>query len=122
MSVIFATGARDGNVMVWDMRCNRRTGRFCQPVNVISNAHTEKVPGTPQTTKKKTRRVSTPRPVMVRDQPIGQFLIVHEHKHKSSHMQMQYNVDNYHLLLGKFLNKDWYFSIQLYQHMTVLVS
>ncbi|XP_020603449.1 denticleless protein homolog [Orbicella faveolata] len=61
---IFATGARDGNVMVWDMRCNRRTGRFCQPVNVISNAHTEKVPGTPQTTKKKARRASTPRPVM----------------------------------------------------------
>jgi len=31
---------------------------------VISNAHTEKVPGTPQTTKKKARRASTPRPVM----------------------------------------------------------
>ena len=81
MSVIFATGARDGNVMVWDMRCNRRTGHFCQPVNIISNAHTEKVPGTPQTTKKKARRAPTPRPVMVSAPPLCWFSIAHEHKH-----------------------------------------
>jgi len=48
---------------------------------VISNAHTEKVPGTPQTTKKKARRASTPRPVMVNAKPMGWFSIVHEHKH-----------------------------------------
>lgn len=83
MSVIFATGARDGNVMVWDMRCNRRTGRFCQPVNIISNAHTEKVPGTPQTTKKKTRRASTPRPVMVSTKPVNAATVFHMfQKHK----------------------------------------
>lgn len=65
LPVVFATGARDGNVMVWDMRCNRRSGHFYQPVNIISNAHVDRLPGTPQTTKKKARRSSTPRPVMV---------------------------------------------------------
>ena len=64
MSVVFATGARDGNVMVWDMRCNRRPGHFYQPINVISNAHFERLPGTRQMSKKKSRR-STSRPVMV---------------------------------------------------------
>ena len=51
--------------MVWDMRCNHRSGHFCQPVNIISNAHTEKGPGTPQTTKKKAKKSATPRPLMV---------------------------------------------------------
>ena len=57
--VVFATGARDGNVMVWDIRCNRRSGHYNEPVNVISNAHTENTPGTPQIIKKKTRRSSS---------------------------------------------------------------
>lgn len=61
---VFASGARDGNVMVWDMRCNRRSGHFSQPVNIISNAHAEKLPGTPQTMKKKSRRSTSSRPVM----------------------------------------------------------
>ncbi|PFX29367.1 Denticleless protein-like [Stylophora pistillata] len=60
---VFASGARDGNVMVWDMRCNRRSGHFCQPVNIISNAHAEKLPGTPQPQKKKSRRSASSRPV-----------------------------------------------------------
>ena len=50
--------------MVWDMRCNRRSGHFYQPINVISNAHFERLPGTRQMSKKKSRR-STSRPVMV---------------------------------------------------------
>lgn len=65
-SVVFASGARDGNVMVWDMRCNRRSGHFCQPVNIISNAHAEKLPGTPQPQKKKSRRSASSRPVTVK--------------------------------------------------------
>ena len=52
--------------MVWDMRCNRRSGHFSQPVNIISNAHAEKLPGTPQTMKKKSRRSTSSRPVMVK--------------------------------------------------------
>ena len=53
-------------MMVWDMRCNRRSGHFSQPVNIISNAHAEKLPGTPQTMKKKSRRSTSSRPVMVK--------------------------------------------------------
>ena len=65
LSVVFATGARDGHVMVWDMRCNRRSGHFTQPINIISNAHADRSPGTPQTTKKKTRRCSASKPILV---------------------------------------------------------
>ena len=65
LSVVFATGARDGHVMVWDMRCNRRSAHFTQPINIISNAHTDRSPVTPQTTKKKTRKSSTTKPVLV---------------------------------------------------------
>ena len=80
---MFATGARDGNVMVWDMRCNRRSGQFYQPVNVISNAHAERLPGTPQTTKKKARRSSTPRPVMVSNESTSSITLYMPQSYRS---------------------------------------
>ncbi|XP_028398798.1 denticleless protein homolog B-like isoform X3 [Dendronephthya gigantea] len=55
---VFATGARDGNIMVWDMRCNKRDGHY-KPVNTIHNCHsTLPTTSTPQRTKKRGRRLS----------------------------------------------------------------
>lgn len=35
---VFITGARDGNIMAWDTRCNRKNG-FYNPMNTIAHAH-----------------------------------------------------------------------------------
>lgn len=35
---VFCTGGRDGNIMVWDTRCNKKDG-FYRQVNQISGAH-----------------------------------------------------------------------------------
>ncbi|VDI80479.1 denticleless [Mytilus galloprovincialis] len=35
---VFATGSRDGHVMIWDIRCNKK-GLYTSPVQVIKNAH-----------------------------------------------------------------------------------
>ncbi|XP_048343668.1 denticleless protein homolog [Sphaerodactylus townsendi] len=37
-SAVFCTGGRDGNIMVWDTRCNKRDG-FYRQVKQISGAH-----------------------------------------------------------------------------------
>ena len=57
-TVVFVTGARDGNVMVWDMRCNKRDGYY-KPVNTIHNCHsTLATNGTPKRTGRRGRRLS----------------------------------------------------------------
>ncbi|EDO44039.1 predicted protein, partial [Nematostella vectensis] len=56
----FATGARDGNIMVWDTRCNQRRDHY-QPVNTIYSAHTQQLT-TPMRARKRSRRASTPQP------------------------------------------------------------
>ncbi|EDV19502.1 Denticleless protein-like protein [Trichoplax sp. H2] len=35
---VFATGSRDGSIMIWDPRCNKAGGLY-KPVNMIQNAH-----------------------------------------------------------------------------------
>ncbi|XP_033734620.1 LOW QUALITY PROTEIN: denticleless protein homolog [Pecten maximus] len=44
-SAVFATGSRDGHIMIWDTRCNRKDG-FLSPVNTIHNAHALQQPST----------------------------------------------------------------------------
>uniref|UniRef100_A0A3P9DHH2 Denticleless E3 ubiquitin protein ligase homolog (Drosophila) n=1 Tax=Maylandia zebra TaxID=106582 RepID=A0A3P9DHH2_9CICH len=46
---VFSTGARDGNIMIWDMRCNG----FYRQVNQISGAHNKAETNPPSKTKKR---------------------------------------------------------------------
>uniref|UniRef100_A0A3Q3VVU2 Uncharacterized protein n=1 Tax=Mola mola TaxID=94237 RepID=A0A3Q3VVU2_MOLML len=50
---VFSTGARDGNIMVWDTRCSKKDG-FYRQVKQISGAH-NKAETTPSTKTKKKR-------------------------------------------------------------------
>ncbi|XP_043931012.1 denticleless protein homolog [Protopterus annectens] len=49
---VFCTGGRDGNIMVWDTRCNKKDG-FFKPVKQISCAHNTLDKYTPSKQKKK---------------------------------------------------------------------
>ncbi|XP_036438606.1 denticleless protein homolog [Colossoma macropomum] len=49
---VFCTGGRDGNIMVWDMRCSKKDG-FYRQVKQISGAHMKTEGNTPQTKKKR---------------------------------------------------------------------
>ncbi|AWP20189.1 putative denticleless protein -like [Scophthalmus maximus] len=53
---VFCTGARDGNIMVWDTRCSKKDG-FYRQVKQISGAHNKAETHPPSKTKK--RRSST---------------------------------------------------------------
>ncbi|XP_076612857.1 denticleless protein homolog [Chaetodon auriga] len=53
---VFCTGARDGNIMVWDTRCSKKDG-FYRQVKQISGAHNKAEPALLTRTKK--RRSST---------------------------------------------------------------
>ncbi|XP_018550475.1 denticleless protein homolog [Lates calcarifer] len=54
---VFCTGARDGNIMVWDTRCSKKDG-FYKQVKQISGAHNKAETNPPSKTK---RRRSCPR-------------------------------------------------------------
>ncbi|XP_049724487.1 denticleless protein homolog isoform X1 [Elephas maximus indicus] len=49
---VFCTGGRDGNIMVWDTRCNKKDG-FYRQVNQISGAHNTLDKHTPSKPRKK---------------------------------------------------------------------
>ncbi|XP_036058614.1 denticleless protein homolog isoform X2 [Onychomys torridus] len=49
---VFCTGGRDGNIMIWDTRCNKKDG-FYRQVNQISGAHNTADKQTPSKPKKK---------------------------------------------------------------------
>uniref|UniRef100_A0A8C6ICF8 Denticleless protein homolog n=1 Tax=Mus spicilegus TaxID=10103 RepID=A0A8C6ICF8_MUSSI len=49
---VFSTGGRDGNIMIWDTRCNKKDG-FYRQVNQISGAHNTADKQTPSKPKKK---------------------------------------------------------------------
>ncbi|XP_027139622.1 denticleless protein homolog [Larimichthys crocea] len=53
---VFCTGARDGNIMVWDTRCSKKDG-FYRQVKQISGAHNKAETNPPSKTKR--RRGST---------------------------------------------------------------
>uniref|UniRef100_A0A3B5AVH5 Denticleless E3 ubiquitin protein ligase homolog n=1 Tax=Stegastes partitus TaxID=144197 RepID=A0A3B5AVH5_9TELE len=49
---VFSTGARDGNIMVWDTRCSKKDG-FYRQVKQISGAHNKAETNPPSKTKKR---------------------------------------------------------------------
>lgn len=49
---VFCTGARDGNIMVWDTRCSKKDG-FYKQVKLIGGAHNKAEPSSTLKTKKK---------------------------------------------------------------------
>ncbi|XP_044146215.1 denticleless protein homolog [Bufo gargarizans] len=49
---VFSTGGRDGNIMVWDTRCNKKDG-FYRQVNQITGAHNVPLKQTPLKMKKR---------------------------------------------------------------------
>ncbi|OCT79388.1 hypothetical protein XELAEV_18026201mg [Xenopus laevis] len=49
---VFSTGGRDGNIMVWDTRCNKKDG-FYRQVNQITGAHNAIDKQTPSKVKKR---------------------------------------------------------------------
>ncbi|XP_047429862.1 denticleless protein homolog [Mugil cephalus] len=49
---VFCTGARDGNIMVWDIRCSKKDG-FYKPVKQICGAHNKAETNPPSKTKKR---------------------------------------------------------------------
>nr|XP_020484156.1 denticleless protein homolog [Labrus bergylta] len=49
---VFCTGARDGNIMVWDTRCSKKDG-FYRQVKQISGAHNKAETNPPTKTKKR---------------------------------------------------------------------
>ncbi|XP_077567362.1 denticleless protein homolog [Stigmatopora nigra] len=53
---VFSTGARDGNILVWDIRCSKKDGCY-KPVKQIQGAHNKAESNHPSKTKK--RRLST---------------------------------------------------------------
>ncbi|XP_066281431.1 denticleless protein homolog isoform X1 [Branchiostoma lanceolatum] len=58
---VFCTGARDGNILVWDGRCNHSDGYY-RPVNSIRNAHTLPRQSTPRPKKKRKVDAATSNP------------------------------------------------------------
>ncbi|XP_069464629.1 denticleless protein homolog [Ambystoma mexicanum] len=75
---VFCTGGRDGNIMVWDTRCNKKDG-FYRQVNQISGAHNTLDKQTPSKSKKKKQTVRGLAPSVDSQQSVTVVLFQDEH-------------------------------------------
>ncbi|KAJ6666962.1 hypothetical protein lerEdw1_018964 [Lerista edwardsae] len=77
-SAVFCTGGRDGNIMVWDTRCNKKDG-FYRQVKQISGAHNITDKQTPSKPKKKKQNVRGLAPSVDFQQSVTVVLLQDEH-------------------------------------------
>ncbi|XP_075004028.1 denticleless protein homolog [Calonectris borealis] len=75
---VFCTGGRDGNIMVWDTRCNKKDG-FYRQVNQISGAHNVVDKQTPCKPKKKRQNLRGLAPLVDFQQSVTVVLLQDEH-------------------------------------------
>ncbi|XP_068795889.1 denticleless protein homolog isoform X2 [Struthio camelus] len=75
---VFCTGGRDGNIMVWDIRCNKKDG-FYRQVNQISGAHNVVDKQTPSKTKKRRQNLRGLAPLVDFQQSVTVVLLQDEH-------------------------------------------
>ncbi|NXV44378.1 DTL protein, partial [Uria aalge] len=75
---VFCTGSRDGNIMVWDTRCNKKDG-FYRQVNQISGAHNVVDKQTPSKPKKKRQNLRGLAPLVDFQQSVTVVLLQDEH-------------------------------------------
>ncbi|XP_053314665.1 denticleless protein homolog [Spea bombifrons] len=77
-TAVFSTGGRDGNIMVWDTRCNKKDG-FYRQVNQISGAHNALEKQTPSKIKKKKPAVRGLAPSVDSQQSVTVVIFQDEH-------------------------------------------
>ncbi|NXA10678.1 DTL protein, partial [Sapayoa aenigma] len=75
---VFCTGGRDGNIMVWDTRCNKKDG-FYRQVNQISGAHNVVDKQTPSKPRKKRQNLKGLAPLVDFQQSVTVVLLQDEH-------------------------------------------
>ncbi|NXD68451.1 DTL protein, partial [Eolophus roseicapillus] len=75
---VFCTGGRDGNIMVWDTRCNKKDG-FYRQVKQISGAHNVVDKQTPFKPKKKRQNLRGLAPLVDFQQSVTVVLLQDEH-------------------------------------------
>ncbi|NXG70389.1 DTL protein, partial [Baryphthengus martii] len=75
---VFCTGGRDGNIMVWDTRCNKKDG-FYRQVNQISGAHNVVDKQTPSKPKKKRQNLKGLAPMVDFQQSVTVVLLQDKH-------------------------------------------
>ncbi|XP_026196554.1 denticleless protein homolog isoform X1 [Anabas testudineus] len=75
---VFCTGARDGNIMVWDTRCSKKDG-FYRQVKQISGAHNKAEPHPPSKTKKRRSSMRGMAPSVDTQQSVTVVLFRDEH-------------------------------------------
>uniref|UniRef100_A0A8C5HQ21 Denticleless protein homolog n=1 Tax=Gouania willdenowi TaxID=441366 RepID=A0A8C5HQ21_GOUWI len=75
---VFCTGARDGNIMVWDIRCSKKDG-FYRQVNQISGAHNKAETNAPAKTKKRRSSMRGMAPSVDSQQSVTVVLFRDEH-------------------------------------------
>ncbi|KAM8945423.1 denticleless protein homolog [Pelodytes ibericus] len=77
-TAVFGTGGRDGNIMIWDTRCNKKDG-FYRHVNQIAGAHNALEKQTPSKIKKRKPAVRGLAPSVDSQQSVTVVLFQDEH-------------------------------------------